>query len=83
MVFLDYLKYTKNDRVLSVERWVKVKPVLDAIINRHHYTIMKNRGIGKSLSSQIIEDVAFNLIRNAVIYLPPDVKRALKKAYAE
>jgi fumarate hydratase subunit alpha len=35
------------------------------------------------LSSQIVENVAFNLIRNAVIYLPHDVKATLQKAYAE
>jgi fumarate hydratase subunit alpha len=32
---------------------------------------------------QIIENVAFNLIKQAVIYLPEDVKRALRKAYGE
>jgi len=31
----------------------------------------------------IVENVAFNLIKQAVIYLPEDVKRALQKAYAE
>ncbi|MEM2118944.1 MAG: fumarate hydratase [Candidatus Bathyarchaeia archaeon] len=30
-----------------------------------------------------IEDVAFNLLKQAVIYLPEDVKQALKKAYEE
>jgi fumarate hydratase subunit alpha len=30
-----------------------------------------------------MENVAFNLIKQAVIYLPEDVKRALRKAYAE
>jgi len=30
-----------------------------------------------------VEDVAFNLIKQAVIYLPEDVKQALRKAYAE
>ena len=35
------------------------------------------------MSSLTIEDVAFNLIRTAVINLPQDVKNALKKAYAE
>ncbi|NWG11768.1 fumarate hydratase [Candidatus Bathyarchaeota archaeon] len=30
-----------------------------------------------------MEDVAFNLLKQAVIYLPDDVKQALKKAYAE
>jgi len=39
--------------------------------------------MGKSLSSRIIESVAFNLIRTAVIYLPEDVKHVLEKAYAE
>ena len=31
----------------------------------------------------IVENVAFNLIKQAVIYLPEDVKEALRKAYAE
>jgi len=31
----------------------------------------------------IMENVAFNLIKQAVIYLPEDVKQALRKAYAE
>lgn len=31
----------------------------------------------------IVEDLAFNLIKKAVIYLPEDVKQALQKAYAE
>ena len=35
------------------------------------------------MSSQVIENVAFNLIRTAVIYLPQDIKKALKKAYEE
>ena len=30
-----------------------------------------------------IEEVAFNILKQAVIYLPDDVKQALKKAYAE
>ncbi|NWF86419.1 fumarate hydratase [Candidatus Bathyarchaeota archaeon] len=30
-----------------------------------------------------MEDAAFNLLRQAVIYLPDDVKQALKKAYVE
>lgn len=38
---------------------------------------------GENLSSPVIESVAFNLIRNAVVYLPQDVKQALKKAYQE
>lgn len=33
--------------------------------------------------SKIVEGVAFNLIRQAVIYLPEDVKVSLKKAYEE
>ncbi len=33
------------------------------------------------LKPEIIENVAFNLIKQAVIYLPEDVKQALKKAY--
>jgi fumarate hydratase subunit alpha len=32
---------------------------------------------------KVIEDVAFNILKQAVIYLPEDVKQALKKAYAE
>lgn len=35
------------------------------------------------MNSEIIEDVAFNIIRNAVIYLPLDVKHTLERAYAE
>jgi len=31
----------------------------------------------------VVEEVAFNLIRQAVIYLPEDVKASLKKAYEE
>jgi len=34
-------------------------------------------------TARIVEDVAFNLFKQAVIYLPDDVKQALKKAYAE
>ncbi len=33
--------------------------------------------------AKIVEDVAFNILKQAVIYLPDDVKQALKKAYAE
>lgn len=33
--------------------------------------------------AKIVEDVAFNLLKQAVIYLPDDVKQALKKAYVE
>ncbi|MEM3577996.1 MAG: fumarate hydratase [Candidatus Bathyarchaeia archaeon] len=32
---------------------------------------------------KVVEEVAFNLLRQAVIYLPDDVKKALKKAYEE
>jgi fumarate hydratase subunit alpha len=35
------------------------------------------------LETKVVEEVAFNLLRQAVIYLPEDVKKALKKAYAE
>ncbi|MEM3730352.1 MAG: fumarate hydratase [Candidatus Bathyarchaeia archaeon] len=35
------------------------------------------------MEAKIIEDVAFNLLKQAVVYLPEDVKQALKKAYAE
>jgi fumarate hydratase subunit alpha len=34
-------------------------------------------------TAKIVEDVAFNILKQAVIYLPEDVKQALKKAYAE
>jgi fumarate hydratase subunit alpha len=34
-------------------------------------------------TGKIVEDVAFNILKQAVIYLPDDVKQALKKAYAE
>ncbi|PMB75241.1 MAG: fumarate hydratase [Candidatus Bathyarchaeota archaeon] len=33
--------------------------------------------------AKVVEDVAFNILKQAVIYLPEDVKQALKKAYAE
>lgn len=33
--------------------------------------------------AKIVENVAFNIIKQAVIYLPDDVKQALKKAYTE
>ena len=33
--------------------------------------------------AKVMEDVAFNILKQAVIYLPEDVKQALKKAYAE
>jgi fumarate hydratase subunit alpha len=33
--------------------------------------------------AKVVENVAFNIIKQAVIYLPEDVKQALKKAYAE
>lgn len=35
------------------------------------------------MKPEIVENVAFNLIKQAVIYLPEDVKKALKKAYEE
>lgn len=35
------------------------------------------------METKVVEEVAFNLLRQAVIYLPEDVKKALKKAYAE
>ncbi len=34
-------------------------------------------------TAKLIEDVGFNVIRQAVIYIPDDVKQALKRAYAE
>jgi fumarate hydratase subunit alpha len=33
--------------------------------------------------TRFVEDVAFNILKRAVIYLPDDVKQAIKKAYAE
>jgi len=33
--------------------------------------------------AKVVENVAFNLIKQAVIYLPEDVKKALKRAYDE
>ncbi len=33
--------------------------------------------------TKIVENVAFNIMKQAVIYLPSDVKQALKKAHAE
>ncbi|MDW8041149.1 MAG: fumarate hydratase [Nitrososphaerota archaeon] len=38
---------------------------------------------GKPLKAEIVENAAFNLIKQAVIYLPEDVKQSLKKAYEE
>ncbi len=38
---------------------------------------------GKTLETAKIEEVAFNILKQAVIYLPDDVKEALKKAYSE
>lgn len=35
------------------------------------------------METKVVEGVAFNLLKQAVIYLPEDVKKALKKAYAE
>jgi tartrate dehydratase alpha subunit/fumarate hydratase class I-like protein len=34
-------------------------------------------------TAKIVENVGFNILKQAVIYLPDDVKEALKKAYAE
>ena len=34
-------------------------------------------------TAKVVESVAFNILKQAVIYLPDDVKQALKKAYAE
>ena len=34
-------------------------------------------------TEKIVENVGFNILKQAVIYLPDDVKQALKKAYAE
>ena len=34
-------------------------------------------------TAKVVEDVAFNLLKLAVIYLPEDVKAVLKRAYAE
>jgi fumarate hydratase subunit alpha len=34
-------------------------------------------------TAKIVENVAFNILKQAVIYLPEDIKQALKKAYAE
>jgi len=34
-------------------------------------------------TAKIVEDVAFNILKQAIIYLPEDVKQALKKAYEE
>ncbi len=33
--------------------------------------------------AKIVENIVFNILKQAVIYLPDDVKQALKKAYAE
>ena len=34
-------------------------------------------------TAKVVENVAFNILKQAVIYLPDDVKQALKKAYVE
>jgi fumarate hydratase subunit alpha len=34
-------------------------------------------------SGKLVEDIAFNILKQAVIFLPDDVKAALKKAYAD
>jgi fumarate hydratase subunit alpha len=34
-------------------------------------------------TAKVVENVAFNILKQAVIYLPEDVKQALRKAYAE
>ncbi|MCJ7424060.1 fumarate hydratase [Candidatus Bathyarchaeota archaeon] len=34
-------------------------------------------------TAKLVENVAFNILKQAVIYLPEDVKQVLKKAYAE
>ena len=34
-------------------------------------------------TAKVVENVAFNILKQAVIYLPEDVKQALTKAYAE
>ncbi|MEM3536221.1 MAG: fumarate hydratase [Candidatus Bathyarchaeia archaeon] len=34
-------------------------------------------------TAKVVEEVAYNILKQAVIYLPDDVKQALKKAYAE
>jgi fumarate hydratase subunit alpha len=34
-------------------------------------------------TSRLVENVAFNILKQAVIYLPEDVKQALRKAYGE
>jgi fumarate hydratase subunit alpha len=34
-------------------------------------------------NSKLVENVAFDILKQAVIYLPEDVKQALKKAYSE
>jgi fumarate hydratase subunit alpha len=34
-------------------------------------------------TAKVVESVAFNILKQAVIYLPDDVKQALKKAHAE
>lgn len=34
-------------------------------------------------TGKLVEDVAFNMIKQAVIYVPDDIKKALRKAYAE
>ena len=35
------------------------------------------------METKVVEEVAFNILKQAVIYLPEDVKKALKRAYNE
>ena len=39
--------------------------------------------LGRALKAAVVERVAFDLLKQAVIYLPKDVKEALRKAYME
>jgi len=61
---------------------VKLKKYKTRVISTliHHELLKRGRSL-ETLS--IVEDVAFNLIKQAVIYLPEDVKQALREAHAE
>jgi len=53
---------------------------------RYKYAVIhkSEKREGKGLeTAKVVEDVAFNILKQAVIYLPADVKQALQKAYAE
>ncbi len=67
------------------ESGVKVKAQadngLDAKLKYNPKTNTSYPTEGNNLKTRTLEEVAFNLIRQAVVFLPSDVKAGLKKAY--